>query len=127
MKSLKELEEIRKKTLNSISMRKENDNIRVVVGMATCGIAAGARPVLLGFMEEIAKRGLNNVSVSQTGCIGDCRLEPIVEVFLSGQGKKVTYVKVQPDMIAKIVNDHLVNGNVVDEYTIGYYEANNKN
>ena len=87
MKSLKELEEIRKKTLNSISMRKENDNIRVVVGMATCGIAAGARPVLLGFMEEIAKRGLNNVSVSQTGCIGVCRLEPIVEVFLSGQGK----------------------------------------
>jgi len=126
MKSLKELEEIRKKTLNSISMRKENDNIRVVVGMATCGIAAGARPVLLGFMEEIAKRGLNNVSVSQTGCIGVCRLEPIVEVFFPGK-EKVTYVKVQPDMIAKIVNDHLVNGNVVDEYTIGYYEANNKN
>ncbi len=126
MKSLKELEEIRKKTLNSISMRKENDNIRVVVGMATCGIAAGARPVLLGFMEEIAKRGLNNVSVSQTGCIGVCRLEPIVEVFCPGK-EKVTYVKVQPDMIAKIVNDHLVNGNVVDEYTIGYYEANNKN
>ena len=126
MKSLKELEEIRKKTLNSISMRKENDNIRVVVGMATCGIAAGARPVLLGFMEEIAKRGLNNVSVSQTGCIGVCRLEPIVEVFCPGK-EKVTYVKVQPDMIAKIVNDHLVNGNVVDEYTIGYYEADNKN
>ena len=126
MKSLKELEEIRKKTLNSISMRKENDNIRVVVGMATCGIAAGARPVLLGFMEEIAKRGLNNVSVSQTGCIGVCRLEPIVEVFCPGK-EKVTYVKVQPEMIAKIVNDHLVNGNVVDEYTIGYYEANNKN
>ena len=94
--------------------------------MATCGIAAGARPVLLGFMEEIAKRGLNNVSVSQTGCIGVCRLEPIVEVFCPGK-EKVTYVKVQPDMIAKIVNDHLVNGNVVDEYTIGYYEANNKN
>ena len=126
MKSLKELEEIRKKNLNSINMRKENDNIRVVVGMATCGIAAGARPVLLGFMEEIAKRGLNNVSVSQTGCIGVCRLEPIVEVFCPGK-EKVTYVKVQPDMISKIVTDHLVNGNVVDEYTIGYYEANNKN
>ena len=126
MKSLKELEEIRKKTLNSINMRKENDNIRVVVGMATCGIAAGARPVRLGFMEEIAKRGLNNVSVSQTGCIGVCRLEPIVEVFCPGK-EKVTYVKVQPDMISKIVTDHLVNGNVVDEYTIGYYEANNKN
>ncbi len=126
MKSLKELEEIRQKTLNSINMRKDNDNIRVVVGMATCGIAAGARPVLLGFMDEIAKRGLSNVSVSQTGCIGVCRLEPIVEVFYPGQ-EKVTYVKVQPDMISKIVNDHLVNGNVVNEYTIGYYEANNKN
>ena len=126
MKSLKELEEIRQKTLNSISMRKDNDNIRVVVGMATCGIAAGARPVLLAFMDEIAKRGLNNVSVSQTGCIGVCRLEPIVEGFYPGK-EKVTYVKVQPDMVSKIVNDHLVNGNVVDEYTIGYYEANNKN
>ena len=96
------------------------------MGMATCGIAAGARPVLLAFMDEIAKRGLNNVSVSQTGCIGVCRLEPIVEVFYPGK-EKVTYVKVQPDMVSKIVNDHLVNGNVVDEYTIGYYEANNKN
>ena len=81
MKSLKELEEIRQRTLNSINIRKDNDNIRVVVGMATCGIAAGARPVLLAFMDEIAKRGLNNVSVSQTGCIGVCRLEPIVEVW----------------------------------------------
>lgn len=66
MKSLKELEEIRQRNLNSINIRKDNDNIRVVVGMATCGIAAGARPVLLAFMDEIAKRGLNNVSVSQT-------------------------------------------------------------
>ena len=89
MKSLKELEEIRQKTLNSISMRKDNDNIRVIVGMATCGIAAGARPVLLAFMDEIAKRGLNNVSVSQTGCIGVCRLEPIVEVFYPGKEKTV--------------------------------------
>ena len=126
MKSLKELEEIRQRTLNSINIRKDNDNIRVVVGMATCGIAAGARPVLLAFMDEIAKRGLNNVSVSQTGCIGVCRLEPIVEVFYPGK-EMVTYVKVKPDMVSKIVTDHLVNGNVVNEYTIGYYEANNNN
>ena len=126
MKSLKELEEIRQRTLNSINIRKDNDNIRVVVGMATCGIAAGARPVLLAFMDEIAKRGLSNVSVSQTGCIGVCRLEPIVEVFYPGK-EKVTYVKVQPDMVSNIVTDHLVNGNVVNEYTIGYYEANNNN
>ena len=100
MKSLKELEEIRQKTLNSISMRKDNDNIRVVVGMATCGIAAGARPVLLAFMDEIAKRGLNNVSVSQTGCIGVCRLEPIVEVFYRAK-KKLLMLKSSPTWYQK--------------------------
>lgn len=125
MKSLKELEEIRKKTLDSINLRKDNNGIRVVVGMATCGIAAGARPVLAGFMDEVAKRNLSNVVVAQTGCIGVCRLEPIVEVFKPGE-EKVTYVKVTPDMVGRIVTDHIVNNRVVDEYTIGYYETHNK-
>lgn len=125
MKSLKELEEIRKKTLDSINLRKDNNGIRVVVGMATCGIAAGARPVLAGFMDEVAKRNLSNVVVAQTGCIGVCRLEPIVEVFKPGE-EKVTYVKVTPDMVGLIVTDHIVNNRVVDEYTIGYYETHNK-
>lgn len=124
MKSLAELEAIRKKTLEKVDIRKQDAEKRVVVGMATCGIAAGARPVLQGFVDEVAKRGLGDVVVSQTGCIGVCRLEPIVEVMYPGQDK-VTYVKVTPEMVGKIVTDHLVNGNPVTEYTIGYYEKNN--
>ena len=125
MKSLQELEAIRKKTLDSITLRKDADGIRIVVGMATCGIAAGARPVLTSFMDEVSKRGLQNVVVAQTGCIGVCRLEPIVEVYAPGL-EKVTYVKVTPDMVGKIITEHIVNGNAVTEYTIGYYESHNK-
>lgn len=125
MKSLQELEAIRQKTLDTINLRKEHNGTRVVVGMATCGIAAGARPVLASFMDEVAKRGLKEVVVAQTGCIGVCRLEPIVEVYKPGE-EKVTYVKVTPDMVGKIITEHIVNNRVVDEYTIGYYEAGNK-
>ena len=122
MKSIKELEEIRQRTLNSINMRKDNKNTRIVVGMATCGIAAGARPVLLKFMDEISQRKLEGVTVSQTGCIGVCRLEPIVEVY-APDSEKVTYVNVNPDMVGRIITDHIVNGKVVEEYTIGYHES----
>lgn len=119
MKSLAELKAIREKARDSVIMRKENpNNIRVVVGMATCGIAAGARPVLQAFVEEVARRGLDNVIVTQTGCIGLCRLEPIVEVYVPGQ-EKVTYVKMTAEKVAKVVANHLVNGVVVDEYAIG--------
>ena len=96
MKSLTELQAIRDKMRQQIDLRDSGDDrIRVVVGMATCGIAAGARPVLNAFLEEVAKRELKNVTVSQTGCIGVCRLEPIVEVYVPGQ-EKVTYVKMDP-------------------------------
>ena len=119
MKSLAELKAIRDKAKDSVIMRHENpNNIRVVVGMATCGIAAGARPVLQAFLEEVQKRGLDNVIGTQTGCIGLCRLEPIVEVYVPGQ-EKVTYVKMTPDKVGKVVANHIVNGAVVDEYTIG--------
>ncbi len=122
MKSLADLEAIRAKTLENIAMRKEgHDAARVVVGMATCGIAAGARPVMLQFVEEIKKRNLSSVTVSQTGCIGMCRLEPMVDVILPGQ-EKVTYVKVTPEMVARIVAEHIVNGRPVEEYTIGAAE-----
>ena len=120
MKSLAELQAIRDRAKAQLDLRKENPNAaRVLVGMATCGIAAGARPVLNAFTEEIAKRGLtDSVTVTQTGCIGICQYEPVVEVEIPGQ-EKVTYVKVAPEMVARIVNDHLVNHNVVTEYTIG--------
>ena len=119
MKSLAELQAIRDKMKNAINVREsDGDKIRVVVGMATCGIAAGARPVLNSFTEEVAKRGLSNVSVSQTGCIGICQYEPVVEVFMP-DGGKTTYVKMTAEKAGRVVNDHLVNGNVVSEYTIG--------
>ena len=119
MKSLAELQAIRDKMKGAINMREENgDKIRVVVGMATCGIAAGARPVLNKFTEEVAKRNLLNVSVTQTGCMGICQYEPVVEAF-TPDGQKTTYVKMTPEKAVKVVADHLVNGNVVSEYTIG--------
>lgn len=123
MKTLQELEAIRQKTLEKISLRKEDkeEAFRVVVGMATCGIAAGARPVMMAFLDEIARRNLRNITVTQTGCIGMCRLEPMVDV-ITPDGNKVTYVKVNPEKARMIVADHVVNGHPVTEYTIGAAE-----
>lgn len=121
MKTLKELEAIKQRTLDSVNLRKDRTGTRVVVGMATCGIAAGARPVLLAFLEEVKKRNLSDVTITQTGCIGVCRLEPMVEVYMPGE-EKVTYVKLDADKVKKIVSDHIVNGQVVTEYTIGAAE-----
>ena len=119
MKSLEELKALREQMKGKVGIRHDGDsNIRVVVGMATCGIAAGARPVLAAFTDEVAKRGLTHVSVGQTGCIGICQYEPVVEVVTPGQ-EKVTYVKMTAEKALRVVNDHLVNGNVVSEYTIG--------
>ena len=119
MKSLAELQAIRDKAKAQLNIREENPNaIRVLVGMATCGIAAGARPVLNAFVDEIAKRGLTNVTVTQTGCIGICQFERVVEVEVPGQDK-VTYVKMTAEKVVRVVNDHIVNHNVVTEYTIG--------
>ncbi|MBQ2966753.1 MAG: (2Fe-2S) ferredoxin domain-containing protein [Clostridia bacterium] len=122
MKSLADLEAIRNRTVNKVGLRKEGaEETRIVVGMATCGIAAGARPVMQAFVEELQKRNISNAFVTQTGCIGVCRLEPVVEVYVPGQ-EKVTYVKMTAEKVAKIVSDHIVNGKVVDEYTIGKAE-----
>lgn len=122
MKTLQELKELRERMQKQIDIRyNDDDRIRVVVGMATCGIAAGARPVLNAFLEEVEKRNLKHVSLTQTGCIGVCRLEPIVEVYVPGK-EKVTYVKVTPDKVPAIVNEHLVNHHVVTKYTIGMVE-----
>ena len=119
MKSLAELAAIRARMMDQVNLRKDdNVDTRVVVGMATCGIAAGARPVMLAFVEELKKRGIENVTVAQTGCVGMCRLEPMVEIYVKGQ-EKVTYVHMDPDKVARVVGEHIVNGKPVDEYTIG--------
>ncbi len=119
MKTLAELMAIKEATMQKMTVREDtgDDAIRVVVGMATCGIAAGARPVLNAFVDEVAKRNLKGVTVSQTGCIGMCQYEPIVEVIQPGK-EKVTYVKMTAEKVAKVVNDHIVNGNPVAEYTV---------
>ncbi|MBE6082949.1 MULTISPECIES: (2Fe-2S) ferredoxin domain-containing protein [Tissierellales] len=121
MKTIEELNKIREDALGKMNLRKESQGIRVVVGMATCGISAGARPVLTALLEEVNKRKLEHVTVSQTGCIGLCRLEPIVEVYEPGK-EKVTYVDMTATKARRVVLEHIVNGNVVNEYTIGAYQ-----
>lgn len=117
MKSIEELKAIRDRMQSTLNLREGDKGTRVVVGMATCGIAAGARPVLNAITEEVATRGLRDVMVTQTGCIGICRLEPVVEVYRDGQ--KTTYVKMTAERAKRVVAEHLVNGNVVTEFTIG--------
>lgn len=120
MKTLAELAAIRDKMKEKIALRENSGEIRVVVGMATCGIAAGARPVLGTFVEEVNKAGLGGkVMVSQTGCIGICQYEPVVEVFEAGKEGKITYVKMDSDKAKRVVEEHLKGGKVVAEYTIG--------
>lgn len=118
MKSLAELAAIREKMKDKVVLREGSGDIRVVVGMATCGIAAGARPVLNAFVEEVSKAGLaDKVTVSQTGCIGVCQYEPVVEIFEAGK-EKVTYIKMDPAKAAEVVEKHLKGGAVIAEYTI---------
>ena len=120
MKSLAELAEIRERMKDKIVLREGNNDIRIVVGMATCGIAAGARPVLNAFVEGVNAEGLaDRVTVSQTGCIGICQYEPVVEVFQSGKDK-VTYVKMTAEKAARVLKDHIKGGKVVEENTITY-------
>lgn len=118
MKNLEELKEIRERTKARMQLNDANAaQIRVVVGMATCGIASGARPVMNRLAEEVAKRSMGNVVVTQTGCIGLCQYEPIVEVYEQGK-EKVTYVKMDPEKAAEIVDKHLGKGFVLSKYTL---------
>ena len=118
MKSLAELQAIKERMKDKIVLREGAGDVRVVVGMATCGIAAGARPVLNTLVEEVNKAGLyEKVTVSQTGCVGYCQLEPIVEVYEAGKDK-VTYIKMTPEKAKEVVEKHLQGGTVVTEYTV---------
>ena len=118
MKSLAELQAIKEKVQERIVLPAGSGEIRVVVGMATCGIAAGARPVYDAMVE--ASKSSDKVKVYQTGCIGICQYEPVMEVYEAGK-EKVTYVKMTPEKVARIVAEHLVNGMPVAEYTVGEY------
>ena len=117
MKSLEELRALKEKTKAEMNLRNEQTGPRVVVGMATCGIAAGARSVMLAFVEELAKRQMQDIQVTMTGCVGMCKLEPVVDI-VHPDGSKVTYVKMNPEKVARVVEAHLANGNIVTEYTL---------
>ena len=118
MKTLEELAAIKEKMRSKVVLREGYNDVRIVVSMGTCGIAAGARPVLSAFVEGVSKEGLSEkVTVSQTGCIGVCQYEPVVEIFEAGKDK-VTYVKMTPEKAAEVIEKHLKGGNVVQEYTI---------
>ena len=122
MKSLAELLAIKERMQSKVVLREGANNVRVVVGMATCGIAAGARPVLNTLVEEVNNGGLfEKVTVTQTGCVGLCQLEPIVEVYEAGK-EKVTYIKMTPEKAKEIVEKHLKGGKVVTEYTVASAE-----
>ena len=122
MKSLAELKAIKDRVKNNVVLREGSGDVRVVVGMATCGIAAGARPILNALVEEVNNGGLiGKVTVSQTGCIGLCQLEPIVEVYEAGK-EKVTYVKMTTEKVKTVVEKHLKGGNVVTEFTVAGLE-----
>ena len=122
MKSLAELKAIKDKMKDKVVLREGTGEVRVVVGMATCGIAAGARPVLNALVEEVNSNGLTDkVTVTQTGCIGLCQYEPIVEVFEAGK-EKVTYVKMTADKVKTVVEKHLKGGSIVTEYTVSEHK-----
>ena len=118
MKSLAELQAIKDRMKDKVVLREGTSQVRVVVGMATCGIAAGARPVLNAFVEAVSESGLTGeVTVSQTGCIGICQYEPVVEIYEAG-GVKTTYVKMTPEKATTVVEKHLKGGNPVAEFTV---------
>ncbi len=122
MKSLAELKAIKEKMKDKVVLREGTADVRVVVGMATCGIAAGARPVLNAMVEAVNEGGLaDKVTVSQTGCIGLCQYEPIVEIFEAGK-EKVTYVKMDADKAKRVVEEHLKGGKIVTDYTIAAFK-----
>jgi NADP-reducing hydrogenase subunit HndB len=123
MKSLAELQKIKARMQDKVVLREGSGDIRVVVGMATCGIAAGARPVLNEFVKDVSEEGLSDrVTVSQTGCIGICQYEPVVEIFQADKDK-VTYVKMTAEKAKEVVEKHLKGGSVVEQYTIGAYQS----
>jgi NADP-reducing hydrogenase subunit HndB len=115
-KTSQQLQEIREATLAKITLKNDQTH-RILVGLATCGQAAGARPVYDELKKIVADKALNNVQVVQTGCIGLCRVEPIVEV-LEKDGSKTTYINMNAEKIAKVIDEHIIGGKIVDEYTI---------
>ena len=116
IKSLEDLRKIKAESQKNTEARKNNDT-QIIIGMGTCGIAAGAREVMAAVLEELAKRNLHDVAVLQTGCIGMCQKEPLLDIVRPGEDR-VTYGPVKPQDVSRIIAEHLVNGNVVENLVV---------
>lgn len=117
MKSLEDLKKLRDSSLKNMTMRYQTGGTRIQVGMGTCGIAAGARPVMQKFLEEITYRHLKNVTVTQVGCMGECAFEPIVEI-VEQNGNQTIYCNVSERMVAEIVEEHVIGGKRLERYLL---------
>jgi NADP-reducing hydrogenase subunit HndB len=117
MISLDDLRRIRDEALASIALRETGGSVQLIVGMGTCGIAAGAREVMQAVLDELEKRRLSQVLVSQTGCMGLCAQEPLVEI-VDSEGKRVLYKKVDASRVRQIIVEHVVNGRIIPEWTL---------
>ncbi len=117
IKSIDDLKRIREEALKKQEMKSASGQKQIIVGMGTCGIAAGARDTMKAILEKIEKDNLSGIIVTQTGCIGICEMEPIVQVQI-GEAPKVTYGKVTKDIAARIIDEHVLAGNIVNEHTV---------
>jgi NADP-reducing hydrogenase subunit HndB len=117
VKSLEELTKLREDAKKLTGLRERSEGIKIVIGMATCGIAAGARETLRVFLDELGNQNISDIAITQTGCLGHCDQEPLVELYIPGKDK-VTYGKVNADRARQIVANHIVNGNVMNEWVI---------
>jgi NADP-reducing hydrogenase subunit HndB len=115
--SLDDLKKIREEALRKREVKSSSGQKNIVVGMGTCGIAAGARDTMKSILQKIESESLSGIVVTQTGCIGLCEFEPIVQVQI-GDSEKITYGKVTPDVAARIINNHVIGGNIVNEFVI---------
>lgn len=122
MKSLEDLKRIREQAQAQIRLRTQESNTKIIVGMGTCGIAAGARETLMAILDELAKRNIQDVVVTQTGCVGLCEYEPLVNVVKPGQ-PKITYMKVTPEKARQIIASHIVNDQIINEWVLSTEEV----
>lgn len=117
VKSLEELKRVREEALAKKQLKATPGNVQVIVAMGTCGIAAGARDTMKSILNFIETENLSGVSVTQTGCMGMCEQEPIVQVIVGDQAK-VVYGKVNADVAAQIMKQHVQNGTPVKDYVL---------
>ncbi len=122
MKSLEDLKRIREEAAKNLTLRSTKGGKRIIVGMATCGITAGARPVMAAFVEEVNKRNIPNVVVTQSGCMGECAHEPIVRV-VDENNKDTIYAHVHLEDVEQIIEEHIIGGKVVTEKTLEHYKG----